>query len=46
MTNDIFDLDVEVTKSQPQNDAEPQITSVSLCTPGCGETGSFNSYCC
>ncbi|MGM1036029.1 MAG: gallidermin family lantibiotic, partial [Bacillota bacterium] len=21
-------------------------TSVSLCTPGCGDTGSWNSFCC
>ncbi|MFE4036657.1 gallidermin/nisin family lantibiotic [Priestia sp. YIM B13489] len=25
---------------------DPQITSVSLCTPGCGDTGSWNSFCC
>ncbi|HDR4483582.1 gallidermin/nisin family lantibiotic, partial [Bacillus thuringiensis] len=24
----------------------PQITSISACTPGCGNTGSFNSFCC
>ncbi|SDW80820.1 lantibiotic, gallidermin/nisin family [Marininema mesophilum] len=41
---DQFDLDVQVNKAK--GDVEPQITSVSLCTPGCGETGSFNSYCC
>ncbi|MBJ8019850.1 gallidermin/nisin family lantibiotic, partial [Bacillus cereus group sp. N34] len=23
-----------------------QITSISACTPGCGNTGSFNSFCC
>ncbi|MFD0084373.1 gallidermin family lantibiotic [Priestia megaterium] len=22
------------------------MTSVSLCTPGCGDTGSWNSFCC
>ncbi|MED4446865.1 gallidermin/nisin family lantibiotic, partial [Bacillus cereus] len=25
---------------------DPQITSISACTPGCGNTGSFNSFCC
>ncbi|KMM36764.1 gallidermin/nisin family lantibiotic [Guptibacillus hwajinpoensis] len=39
-----FDLDLEVTKSKDV--VEPNITSYSFCTPGCGETGSFNSYCC
>ncbi|PFE41926.1 gallidermin/nisin family lantibiotic, partial [Bacillus thuringiensis] len=27
-------------------DVDPQITSISACTPGCGNTGSFNSFCC
>ncbi|MDA1568642.1 gallidermin family lantibiotic [Bacillus cereus] len=22
------------------------MTSISACTPGCGNTGSFNSFCC
>jgi gallidermin/nisin family lantibiotic len=26
--------------------AEPEITSKFLCTPGCAQTGSFNSFCC
>ena len=44
MEKGIFDLDVEVTKTQ--GDVNPQITSISLCTPGCGDTGTFNSFCC
>ncbi|WP_042359991.1 gallidermin/nisin family lantibiotic [Geomicrobium sp. JCM 19055] len=30
-----FDLDVEVVKTEA-NDVEPDFTSVSFCTPGCG----------
>lgn len=44
MAKDMFDLDVQVT--QAGSTVEPEITSISLCTPGCAETGSFNSYCC
>ncbi|ADE72691.1 MULTISPECIES: gallidermin/nisin family lantibiotic [Priestia] len=40
----LFDLDVQVTTAS--SDVDPQITSVSLCTPGCGDTGSWNSFCC
>lgn len=43
-TKDLFDLDVQVKKTK--SDAEPQITSKFLCTPGCANTGTFNSYCC
>jgi gallidermin/nisin family lantibiotic len=41
---ELFDLDIQVSKGS--GDVEPQITSYSLCTPGCAKTGSFNSYCC
>lgn len=40
-----FDLDLEVVHTKAK-DVEPDFTSVSFCTPGCGETGSFNSFCC
>jgi gallidermin/nisin family lantibiotic len=41
---DPFDLDVQVSKGG--SGVDPQITSKFLCTPGCGNTGSFNSFCC
>ncbi|MGM1035910.1 MAG: gallidermin family lantibiotic [Bacillota bacterium] len=40
----LFDLDVQVTTTS--SDVDPQITSWSLCTPGCGEIGTYNSFCC
>ncbi|AHA73130.1 antibiotic protein, putative [Bacillus thuringiensis YBT-1518] len=40
----LFDLDVQVTTAT--GDVDPQITRISACTPGCGNTGSFNSFCC
>lgn len=43
-TKNLFDLDVQVSTGAA--DADPQITSWSLCTPGCANTGSFNSFCC
>lgn len=42
-----FDLDIK-SSFQPVNfgkDGE-NITSKSLCTPGCGNTGTGNSFCC
>lgn len=48
MSKDMFDLDVQVTKSGDQ--VEPNITSVSLCTPGTCHQGcrdqTFASKCC
>lgn len=41
---DMFDLDLQLSKGG--GGTEPQITSYSLCTPGCAYTGSWNSYCC
>jgi lantibiotic bacteriocin len=44
--NDPFDLDMQVTDLKlNKNDIAP-ITSKSLCTPGCGMTGTGNSFCC
>jgi len=44
-SNDIFDLNIKTveTDGKIQNTL---ITSRSLCTPGCGNTGSGNSFCC
>lgn len=41
---DQFDLDVRINETS--GDVKPQITSVILCTGGCAETGTFNSWCC
>lgn len=43
---DIFDIDMKVTKAKNDGGAQPQITSKFLCTPTCGNTGSGNSFCC
>lgn len=45
--NNEFDLvfdssKVEIREANPQ----ARITSAIICTPGCGDTGSFNSFCC
>lgn len=50
--NDVYDLDIEVValSRRRENGVQPQgmalITSQSLCTPGCGNTGTMNSFCC
>lgn len=46
--NDLV-LDVDYVQFNPIDGAAPAnqlITSKSLCTPGCGKTGTGNSYCC
>jgi gallidermin/nisin family lantibiotic len=40
-----YDLDVKYDVKKVE-DAHPMITSHSLCTPGCGHTGTRNSFCC
>lgn len=40
-----YDLDVKIDIKEAE-DAHPAITSYSLCTPGCGNTGTGNSFCC
>ncbi|TSB46287.1 gallidermin/nisin family lantibiotic [Alkalicoccobacillus porphyridii] len=40
-----FDLDLEIVHTKA-DEVQPDITSISFCTPGCGNTGSFNSFCC
>ena len=40
-----YDLDVKFDVSQAE-EAHVMITSYSLCTPGCGKTGTGNSFCC
>ena len=47
--NDIYDLDLNVSvsaKGPKTPDQNQLITSKSLCTPGCGNTGTNNSFCC
>jgi gallidermin/nisin family lantibiotic len=46
--NDPFDIDVKVKSIRPIETGVNQaaITSKSLCTPGCGMTGTGNSFCC
>lgn len=46
---DVFDLDVQVQSVGSK--VTPQITSVSVCTPGtcwntCGGTSTLNTNCC
>lgn len=45
---EVYDLDVEFRSLQGTTQAvnNQLITSVSLCTPGCGHTGTGNSFCC
>lgn len=43
MSNDLFDLDVQVVKQE--SSVEPRITSVIFCTPGCDE-GTTETSCC
>jgi gallidermin/nisin family lantibiotic len=40
-----YDLDVRFDK-MTDSSLGPMITSWSLCTPGCGNTGTGNSFCC
>ncbi|HDZ3345948.1 TPA: gallidermin/nisin family lantibiotic [Staphylococcus aureus] len=44
----VLDLDVQVKGNNYTNDsaADERLTSYSLCSFGCGKTGSFNSFCC
>ena len=39
-----FDLDLQIKSNI--NIEESGISSQSLCTPGCGNTGTGNSFCC
>ncbi|MDF2578261.1 MAG: Gallidermin [Chlamydiales bacterium] len=44
---DPFDLDIKINRAAIDEKISNQlITSKSLCTPGCGNTGSGNSFCC
>lgn len=48
-SNDIYDLDLNVSvsaKGPKIPDQNQLVTSKSLCTPGCGNTGTHNSFCC
>lgn len=47
--SDIYDLDLDIyaCANGPKTPEQNQlITSKSLCTPGCGNTGTGNSFCC
>lgn len=39
-----FDLDLQIKSKSVVNEFD--ISSQSLCTAGCGKTGTGNSYCC
>jgi lantibiotic bacteriocin len=39
-----FELDVQVLNSNG-GDVEPQVTSVSFCTPGCANTATLCTSC-
>lgn len=41
-----YDLDISVEASGSKALKNERITSQSLCTPGCGNTGTMNSFCC
>ncbi|MDR3624203.1 MAG: gallidermin family lantibiotic [Chlamydiales bacterium] len=44
---DEYDLDLTVTAAPGEKPGVNElITSRSLCTPGCGNTGTNNSFCC
>jgi gallidermin/nisin family lantibiotic len=43
---DPFDLDVQKVRLNGQFEPRGVVTSKFLCTPGCGNTGTGNSFCC
>lgn len=43
---DPFDIDIKTIEVQPELPTTGLVTSQSLCTPGCGNTGTGNSFCC
>ncbi|MGG1616217.1 FDLD family class I lanthipeptide [Paenibacillus sp. NRS-1782] len=43
MADNLFDLDVQVNKSQ--GSVEPQLTSVARCSGGCGDDKTDNTKC-
>ncbi len=46
-SRDAYDLDIQVDAKRGTGEMVNQlITSKSLCTPGCGNTGTNNSFCC
>ena len=48
MSADKYDLDISI-ETRGDVGSPPKyefVTSKSLCTPGCGNTGTYNSYCC
>lgn len=45
-SDDLFDMNFEISNMGPGIDSNVQITSKFACTPGCGHTGTGNSFCC
>ncbi|QLH35163.1 MAG: gallidermin/nisin family lantibiotic [Parachlamydiaceae bacterium] len=43
---DPFDIDIKTVEFKPEVPMTEIVTSKSLCTPGCGNTGTGNSFCC
>lgn len=43
---DPFDINMKTIELKPAIPHTELVTSRSLCTPGCGNTGTYNSYCC
>jgi len=41
-----FDLNLDNTPLKVTQEEGAMIKSYSLCTPGCGNTGTGNSFCC
>lgn len=46
VSDDPFDLNLGVKEIKMGGNEAPQFRSWSLCTPGCGKTGTGNSFCC
>ncbi len=42
----IFDMDFQVSHIEQETPGNELITSKVACTPGCGNTGTGNSFCC
>lgn len=41
-----FDIDLKTESLKLTGQEMAPVTSKSLCTPGCGMTGTGNSFCC
>lgn len=43
---DPFEINMKTVELKPAMPHSELVTSVSVCTPGCGNTGTYNSFCC